>query len=170
MSNRAGEDLFGRFVGLVLVVVLVLIAAQLYLTSVLNQPGTMAKDAEIALAAVIPNFIAALVASLLVYLFVKNNDAANYVKAMRSLRSTIHGLMMDKKITSEEVQVLMVRFVPVISQLYFKNAEPTVPRKEIGLNRAKVKCYACERPVDVKNGRCGKCNDIQASWRDEELS
>ena len=63
----------------------------------------------------------------------------------------------------------MVDFVPAISQLYYRQNEPTVPAGEQNRNYEKKICVACAKPFPVKCGRCEKCHDIQASCIPKKL-
>jgi hypothetical protein len=144
-----------------------LILAQAFLVYELKSETKHSLTLEV-LTAIIPNLIAALLSSLFLYMFVKDDDRANYVRAMRSLRDAVHGLVKDGKIASDDVQGLMKKFVPAVSNLYFRQAEPKVPPNERNLCYEKEKCFACERPFPVVDGRCNECKDIRASWRAEE--
>ncbi|HJQ26949.1 MAG TPA: hypothetical protein VKA60_23880 [Blastocatellia bacterium] len=119
-------------------------------------------------ASVIPNFIAGLVAAFVVYFLVREDDRTHYVQAMRSLRNALRQLSDEGKIKSEDVQSLMVKFVPAISTLYFRKNEPPISEREAGVKYDKQHCFACNKPEPVKCGRCSKCHDSLDSWREEE--
>jgi hypothetical protein len=170
MESPAERDSFRRWRNLVIVGTALLLAIQtLLMGPAQGQPVSWALMGTV-LAAVIPNFIAGLVAALTLYLVVRTDDRANYVRAMRSLRTSVSTLLDSGKIQPEDVQKLMETFVPAVSNLYFKSELPQVRAEDKHKNYSKQQCFSCRQPSDVKEGRCVKCKDILDSWRTEERS
>jgi hypothetical protein len=120
------------------------------------------------LAAIVPNFLAGLIGALVVYLFVRDSDRSNYVRAMRALRGATLSLMDADKIKAEDVRSLMKVFVPAVSQLYFKAEQPPVRDADQNLSFRKKQCFSCRQSSEVRSGRCTDCHDILDSWREEE--
>lgn len=170
MSSPAERDSFERWRNLVIVgAVLLMVIQTLLMGPAQGKSFSWALLGDV-LAAVIPNFIAGLVAALTVYLVVRTDDRANYVRAMRSLRTSVSTLLDSGKIQAEDVQTLMETFVPTVSNLYFKSELPQVRAEDKHKAYSKQTCFSCRRPSDVKEGRCVKCKDILDSWRTEERS
>lgn len=170
MDSPAERDSFRSRRNLVIVgAVLLLVVQTVLMGAARGQPLSWALMGEV-LAAVIPNFIAGLVAALTVYLVVRTDDRANYVRAMRSLRTSVSTLLDSGKIQPEDVQTLMKTFVPTVSNLYFKSELPQVQAQDKHGTYSKQQCFSCRRPSDVKQGRCVECKDILDSWRTEERS
>jgi hypothetical protein len=160
MDSPAERDSFKRWRTPVIVVVIVLLAMQTFLMGhVHGRPISWLLMADV-IAAVIPNFIAGLIAALTVYVLVRNDDRTNYVRAMRSLRASIVTLLDSGKIQPADVQKLMKTFVPTVSNLYFKSQFPRVRPEDANLNYAKQQCFSCRQPAQVKHGRCVECHDI----------
>jgi hypothetical protein len=170
MDSPAERDSFKRWLFPVVIGALLLLAVEtLLMGPVKGQPISWLLMADV-LAAVIPNFIAGLVAALTLYLVVRNDDRANYVRAMRSLRTSVSALLDSGKIQPADVQTLMKTFVPTVSNLYFKSDLPRVRAKDTNTTYAKQQCFSCRQPSEVKQGRCVECKDILDSWRTEERS
>jgi hypothetical protein len=105
MNSPAERDSFERWRNLVIVVTLLLLVAQtLLMGPAQGKSFSWALMGDI-LAAVIPNFIAGLIAALAVYFVVRTDDRANYVRAMRSLRTSVSTLLDSGKIKAEDVQL-----------------------------------------------------------------
>ena len=170
MDSPAERDSFRPRRNLVIVgAVLLLLIQTLLMGPARGQPLSWALMADV-LAAVIPNFIAGLVAALTLYLVVRTDDRANYVRAMRSLRTSVSTLLDSGKIQPKDVQTLMKTFVPAVSNLYFKSELPQVRAEDKHKTYPKQQCFSCRQPSDVKQGRCVECKDILDSWRTEERS
>jgi hypothetical protein len=168
MESPAERDSFERWRIPVIAGALLLLAIQtLLIGPAQGRPISWGLIADV-LAAVIPNFIAGLVAAFTLYLVVRTDDRANYVRAMRSLRTSISTLLDSGKIQPKDVQTLMKTFVPAVSNLYFKSELPQVRAEDTHITYSKQKCFSCRQPSDVKQGRCIECNDILDSWRAEE--
>jgi hypothetical protein len=168
METKAEQDFFQRWRWKVVTLVVVLSGVEALLLGVWKGGRVHWPVLLLVAQSVIPNFIAALIALLAVYVFVRDNDRANYVRAMRSVRGAVHELLRAGRIKPDDVQTLMRSFVPAVSSLYFKSDEPTVPSTDLNLNYTKETCFACEQPSPVVRGRCMQCRDILPSWREDE--
>jgi hypothetical protein len=169
LDSKAEDDLVKRYRWEIVCSLAVLLGVEIWLIAVKdNIPTDWRKVAAEVTLAIIPNLIASLLILIAVYLYVKDNDRSNYVRAMRTLRHAVKKRMTAGDITPEHVQDLMVDFVPAVSLLYFKSPEPIVPEDERNLNYDKKTCVACDKPWPVEKGRCKKCRDIRASWDAEE--
>src|SRR5436309_10909846 len=153
MDSPAERDLFARWVLGVLAGVLVLSALQAFLMGPAQHKYMSWTLAAEVIASIVPNFIAGLVGALVVYLFVRNSDRSNYVRAMRALREATLLLMDEGKIQPEDVRSLMKVFVPAVSQLYFKSEQPPVLRADEKLNFKKTQCFSCRQSSEVRSGR-----------------
>jgi len=170
MDSPAERDSFKRWRSLVAGGALLLLVIQtLLMGPAQGRPISRVLIAAV-FAAVIPNFIAGLVAAFTLYLVVRHDDRANYVRAMRSLRTSIATLLDSGKIQPADVQTLMKTFVPTVSNLYFKSELPRVRAQDRNTTYLKQQCFSCRQPVPVKEGRCIECRDVLDSWQTEERS
>jgi hypothetical protein len=168
MDSPAERDWFSRWRWIVVATVLGLLAIELLLMGPAQGKEINRSLFFEVLAAVIPNFIAGLVGAVVLYVTIRDDEKTHYVRAMRSLRSAVGALLADNKLTPEDVQSLMVRFVPAVSGLYFKTEQPPVRATDAAVNYQKRQCSSCRRPSPVEGGRCTLCHDILASWQEEE--
>jgi hypothetical protein len=170
MDSPAERSSFKRWLIPIIVGTLLLLVIQtLLMGPARGEPISWRLIADV-VASVIPNFIAGLVAALTLYLVVRTDDRANYVSAMRSLRTSVSTLLDSGKIQPEDVQTLMKTFVPTVSNLYFKSELPQVRAEDKDKTYSKLQCFSCRKPSDVIHGRCFECKDILDSWRTEERS
>lgn len=168
MDSPAERDWFARWRWIVAGVTIFLLVLQaLLMGPIQGRSLSRALVAEV-LAAVIPNFIAGLVAAFTVYLFVRDGDRSNYVRAMRALRTSTLSLLDAGKIQATDVRSLMKAFVPTVSQLYFKTDQSLVRDTDQNLNFTKRQCFSCRQPSEVRAGRCKDCHDVLDSWQEEE--
>jgi hypothetical protein len=108
-----------------------------------------------------PNFIAALVAALLVYYLLRDFNYERYLSALRPVRATLR----DEKLTSETTRKIMRGVVSAASTLYFGKPHPEVPRKDLGVNKENILCNTCNESCPIKGGSCPLCFDIVDSWQ-----
>lgn len=120
-------------------------------------------------ATVVPNFIAGLLAFVLAYYVLRQDDRARYVKAMRRIRGALDQLRKTNVIQPGDAQSLMKEFVPAISDLYFEKQWPDPNDEDRATSKAK--CNLCpveqQQPMD-DTGRCKECHDIPACWTQQE--
>ena len=118
-------------------------------------------------AAVVPNFVAGLVAFVFAFFLLRQDDRARYVTAMRKVRGALSALRSTNTIEPHHAQSLMMEIVPAISDLYFEKQWPD-PNDEDRATK-KASCSLCPIAQPMGNdGRCQKCHDIPACWTPQE--
>lgn len=165
MSSPAERDWFQRRIWIVACGVVVLWMLEIFLLGPAQRKSLSWALAAESLAAILPNFIAGLVAAFVVYFFVREGDRTNYVRAMRGVRSSALSLLNEGKLKENDVRALMRAFVPAVSQLYFRTEQPPVRRQDLNLEFTKTTCFSCRQVSEVRAGRCTECHDILDSWK-----
>jgi hypothetical protein len=112
MKTRAHGDLLTRYWKSAAAALVVLLAAEIWLT-IISDPKPDWPKTNIAVSLVIiPNLIANLLTVLVVFVFVVDKYRTNYVRAMRSLRTVVKKHLEARDLTADHVQELMTEFGP----------------------------------------------------------
>jgi hypothetical protein len=134
-----------------------------------SSPQTPRRWADYAwpvIAAVVPNFIAGLLAGAVLHWLSGNQYRATYVTGMRAIREAVANHRHSNGIAPESVQTLMARVVPEVAQLYFGSDQPPdLSRKQLAKVPKTAPCSTCGLDSEPKSGRCTKCNDTFDTWR-----
>lgn len=112
-----------------------------------------------------PNFIAAIVAALLVQTVLRWRKHEKYLAALLPVREHLR----NANLGTDKTRKMVAAVVQSASILCFESSMPEILSARADENS--VPCNTCLSPSALKEGRCPHCGDIYESWcLDKNLS
>lgn len=116
-------------------------------------------------AAIVPNFIAAIVGVLVSRYIFEKSKTTRYLESMSRVRLALRQVRIQENLRPDLVQTIVREFVSAASELYFERPRPPQIGPSANLTDKQEECKTCGTSCDMKRGACVLCGDTYDLWR-----